>query len=179
MVGTRGELINAQPGLELESKIGHWGAEDPVYIDRFGLGMSLRGSFVARTHAFNSPCLGMLAFHFGIELAYGFEHWWSNSFRISPIGGIRTGFRAFQHVRLELDYMLVPHVMTGSPGKIDVDRLEHRGEARLAIGPIGIGVRATHGLNHTRNNDRTKKATGYDNTLGVMLEYRTTLRGEK
>jgi hypothetical protein len=173
MVSTGSRTDNGtQLGPEAELRLGFVGDESGSFRDAAPVGFSLRVGAAMRPWAFNLPVRGAVVFHVSGELGAGGARWWSDTVRFSPMAGVRLHTAFGDLVRFELEYTLVPHVVTGTPRDMDVNRLEHRASARLGIGPVGLGVVAVISRERVRAQDRVREGWGGDRSWSGILEWR-------
>jgi len=161
-----------QLGPEAELRLGFMTEETDKIKNRNPIGFSLRLGAAMRAWAFNLPMAGAVVFHVSGELAGGGARWWSDTVRFSPMAGVRLHTRFGEHVRCELEYTLVPYVVSGSPRDMDVNRSEHRGSLRLGIGPVTVGAAALISRERVRSADRSLDGWGGDRSLSGILEWR-------
>lgn len=83
---------------------------------------------------------GLFVARFGAELASGGAYWWSDTARLAPRLGGRLILGREGGFGLELGYLFLPHVITGSPGELSVARSEHRAELTGGLGKLGLGL---------------------------------------
>lgn len=167
-----GTLLGTQLGVETDLALGFTPAESKTLHDAFPIGFSGRVGLVLRALTFNVPLQGVLMPHLSVELGAGGAHWWSDTARLSFIGGARLAVAGRGEANLELDYAVVPFVLTGSPGDLVVRHLEHRISVTAGASFVGLGL----WLRFTRDEWRVSDGVPYMATtgraIGASLEWR-------
>lgn len=168
-----GTLLGTQLGVEVDIAVGVTPPESKALNDGFPMGFAGRVGLDLRALTFNIPLQGVLMPHLSVELGAGGAHWWSDTARLSFIAGARLAVAGPGETNLEADYALVPFVLTGSPGDLDVRHLEHRITVTAGAGFIGLGV----WLRFTRDDWRLSAGDPYATTtgraIGASLEWRS------
>jgi hypothetical protein len=175
----RGGIVDSQPntqlgtelGFEFEARVGVTPDESNEVNDTTPLGLDLSAGLAMRAFTFNEPFLGMLVPHLSLELGVGGGHWWSDTPRFAVIGGLRAAVGA-AGVGLEADYTLVPFVITGAPGELRTQHLEHRIAIGIGAGPIGLSVWLRFSRQRWKLPDDDEFSSTTGRALGVGIEWR-------
>jgi hypothetical protein len=176
----RGGIVDSQPntplgtqlGFEFEVRLGFTPDEAKELHDALPLGFAAAVGISMRTFTFNVPFLGMIVPHLSAELGAGGAHWWSDTARLSVLGGVRAAIGNEDGVSLEADYTLVPFVVTGSPGELRVKNLEHRVAVSIGAGPIGLAVWIRFSRQRWKLSADEDFSTTNGRAIGVGLEWR-------
>ncbi|MCC7383634.1 MAG: hypothetical protein IT384_17470 [Deltaproteobacteria bacterium] len=166
-----GTELGAQLGFEFAGALGFAKNETGETEDRTGLGVMLRPSLAIRALTFNVPIEGQLAFHLGPELNAGGARWWSDDARLALVGGSRIAVSIDERVWFELEYQLVPYLVTGAPGALHVGRFEHRLQLTVAAWRVGATLGLMIGDNRTRLEDGPVEASR-SVRIGFGIEWR-------
>jgi hypothetical protein len=179
-VHVRGGIVDSQPntqlgtelGFEFELRIGVTPNEAKDVHRSAPLALDASAGLAMRAFTFNVPFLGMIVPHLSLELGAGGGHWWSDTPRLAVIGGVRGAIGSSGGVSLEADYTLVPFVITGAPGELKTQHLEHRVAVGIGGGPLGLSV----WLRFSRQRWKLPQDEDFSSTtgraLGVGLEWR-------
>ncbi len=154
--------LGTQLGFEFALSLGFTPGEADDVHDALPVGFAASGGLSMRTFTFNVPFLGMVVPHLAIELGAGGGHWWSDTARFSVLGGVRVAIGTTGGLSVEGDYTLVPFVVTGAPGDLEVKPLEHRVAFSIGAGPIGLAV----WLRFSRQRWRLPEDEAYSVTTG-------------
>jgi hypothetical protein len=176
----RGGLVDSQPntplgtelGFEFDVRLGFTPEESKALHDTIPLAFSAAVGLAMRTFTFNVPFLGMIVPHVSAELGAGGAHWWSDTARLSVLGGVRVALGSDGGVSVEADYTLVPFVVSGSPGDLRVKHLEHRISASIGGGPVGLLAWFRLSRERWKLSGDAVDSTTTGRALGVGLEWR-------
>jgi hypothetical protein len=176
----RGGIVDSQPntqlgtqlGFEFDVRVGFTPNEAEEVHESIPLGFIANAGLAMRAFTFNEPFLGMLVPHLSLEFGAGGGHWWSDTPRLSVIGGLRGAIGTTGGLSMEADYTVAPFVISGAPGDLTVKHVEHRVAIGIGAGSIGVAVWLRFSRQRWRLTEEDDFATTTGRSLGVGLEWR-------
>jgi hypothetical protein len=164
--------LGTQVGYEMDIFLGYVSKESAPLDPEDEVGFSMLLGVPMRVWSWNAPFSGAVVLHLGAELSAGFANWWSNTARLGIVPGVRVVGRFAWGVGVELDYSVVPFLISGAPHGLSYGRFEHRVLLTGGIGVVGVGVELRLSHDQTRVPESPLVQYSGDQMLSFVAQWR-------